>query len=80
MHYLTSSTVTELRIQWLLPVDLVGDLTTLAFPSPFDRAELVVGLHQVWGTVFPLFDVEGAFSDEVCGGGFGEGRSGRRDI
>ena len=67
-------------IQWLLPVELVGDLPTLAFSAPFDGAEFIVTLDLVRGTMFPLFLVNGMFGKDISIGWFGDGRSCRRDI
>lgn len=72
MHNLTPPTMTKFRIQRLLPTQHVRNPSTLAFPSPCNRPELVEGLNAVGGTVLPVLRVGGEFGGQVGDGGFGE--------
>lgn len=80
MHDLTAATVTVLRIQRFLAVQLVRDLPTLTLAVPLDRAELVGGLDHVGRTVLPLLVVNSVLWEEICIGWFGQRRGRRWDL
>jgi hypothetical protein len=74
MHDLTPPAMAVFCIQRPLPVESVGDLATLALAAPLHGAELVGVLDVVGRTVLPLLGFMSGLGEEVCVGGFGEGR------
>ena len=72
VHDLTAATVTEFRIDGLFSTDGEGDLSTLAFGAPLDRAKFLVTHASVGSTVFPGLLLEGVFVVVVGEGGCGE--------
>ena len=54
MHYLTSSTMAIFSLQWLLPVQLVGDPATVASAFPLHFAKLVARDHAIRRSRLPF--------------------------